>query len=223
MLLSQIDHPGERKKWKKIAGKVKRSIADLFFLEKEGYLSDCLHCKAGTPAGRAEPDDALRPNQIFAVTLDAVDDPKISRQIVEACRELIVPGAIRSLADRAVRRPVEIWYDGILLNDPYHPYQGTYTGDENRSRKPAYHNGTSWTWIFPSFCEAWVKVFGPESRDTALAWLGSSIRLVNTGCIGHVPEVLDGDYPHRQRGCDAQAWGASELLRVWRLLSFNEH
>ena len=30
-----------------------------------------------------------------------------------------------------------------------------------------------------------------------------------------VPEILDGDYPHTQRGCDAQAWGTSELLRVW--------
>jgi len=26
---------------------------------------------------------------------------------------------------------------------------------------------------------------------------------------------LDGDFPHTPRGCDAQAWGASELLRVW--------
>ncbi|MBU0545068.1 MAG: hypothetical protein KKH97_07005, partial [Proteobacteria bacterium] len=31
----------------------------------------------------------------------------------------------------------------------------------------------------------------------------------------HIPEILDGDYPHKSRGCDAQAWGASEALRVW--------
>jgi len=41
------------------------------------------------------------------------------------------------------------------------------------------------------------------------------VSLVNRGCIGHVPEILDGDAPHRQRGCNAQAWGASEMLRVW--------
>jgi predicted glycogen debranching enzyme len=223
LLLSQIDIHGERKKWKKIAGRVKHSIMDLFFLKNEGYLSDCLYCKPGTPASQAEPDDALRPNQIFAVTLGAVDDRNSSRKVVEACQELIVPGAIRSLADRAVKRPLEIIDNGTLLNDPYHPYKGNYTGDENSGRKPAYHNGTAWTWIFPSFCEAWVKVFGRESRDTALAWLGSSMRLINNGCVGHVPEVLDGDYPHRQRGCDAQAWGASELLRVWKYLSSDEY
>jgi glycogen debranching enzyme len=32
-----------------------------------------------------------------------------------------------------------------------------------------------------------------------------------------VPEILDGDFPHKQRGCDAQAWGASEIVRVWKL------
>ena len=36
-----------------------------------------------------------------------------------------------------------------------------------------------------------------------------------TGVWGHVPEIVDGDAPHRSRGCDAQAWGVSELLRVW--------
>ena len=36
--------------------------------------------------------------------------------------------------------------------------------------------------------------------------------------IGHLPEILDGDAPHEQRGCDAQAWGVSEFVRVFRLL-----
>ena len=30
---------------------------------------------------------------------------------------------------------------------------------------------------------------------------------------------LDGDAPHTSRGCDAQAWSATEALRVWRLLN----
>ena len=61
--------------------------------------------------------------------------------------------------------------------------------------------------------------YGPEEYDTALAWLSSSLALINGHCIGHVPEIVDGDAPHRQRGCDAQAWGVSELLRVWKKLS----
>ncbi|MBU4200086.1 MAG: hypothetical protein KJ919_09220, partial [Verrucomicrobia bacterium] len=39
-------------------------------------------------------------------------------------------------------------------------------------------------------------------------------RIINAGCLGQIPEILDGDYPHRLRGCDAQAWGVTELYRV---------
>jgi glycogen debranching enzyme len=28
-------------------------------------------------------------------------------------------------------------------------------------------------------------------------------------------EITDGDAPHAQKGCLAQAWSDSELLRVW--------
>jgi starch synthase (maltosyl-transferring) len=48
--------------------------------------------------------------------------------------------------------------------------------------------------------------------------LGSTGRLLQEGCLGHLPEVFDGDAPHVQRGCDAQAWSVTEALRVWLLL-----
>ena len=35
------------------------------------------------------------------------------------------------------------------------------------------------------------------------------------GCVGHMSEIADGDSPHAQKGCAAQAWSVSELLRVW--------
>ena len=107
------------------------------------------------------------------------------------------------------------------MNDPYHPYQGRYQGDEDTKRKPAYHNGTAWTWLLPTFCEAWVKAYGDAGKDTAMAWLASMVPLMNSGCAGHLPEILDGDFPHTHRGCDAQAWAASELLRVWLQLDDN--
>ena len=56
----------------------------------------------------------------------------------------------------------------------------------------------------------------------AKSYLGSSEKILNEGCLGQIPEILDGDTPHTQRGCDAQAWGATEALRVWKLLSENQ-
>ncbi len=217
LVLSRIDETTPD--WGRTAEQVRASILDLFLLDTEEYLSDCLHAGSGVPAQQAEPDDALRPNQVLAVTLGAVTKASVCRNIVTACQELLVPGAIRSLADRQVRRPLPVVHQGALLNNPHRPYQGTYTGDEDTRRKPAYHNGTAWTWLFPSFCEAWARAYGDAAIETALAWLASGTQLINQGCAGHVPEILDGDFPHTQRGCDAQAWGASEMLRVWLQLT----
>ncbi|WP_028315852.1 amylo-alpha-1,6-glucosidase [Desulfatibacillum aliphaticivorans] len=205
-------------RYKDAAIQTSQSLAKYFFRPDLDFLADCLHCNQGDAAKIAHADDALRPNQLFAVTLGAVRDLTISRSIVRACRELIVPGAIRSLADRPVQTPLPVTDNGKALNDPLRPYFGTYEGDEDTRRKPAYHNGTAWTWVFPSFCEAYAKVW-PEAKDTALAWLMSSARLFRQGVHGHLPEVMDGDYPHTNRGCDAQAWGASEFYRVFKKLA----
>ena len=216
--LTQIDTTG-RKRWQKLMRLVASSLVTLYYSEDRGYFSDCLHAVAGTAAQSAAPDDALRPNQLLVLTLGALTDPTIARSVLAACEKLLVPGGIRSLADKELARPIAVFHNGQLVNDPHHPYHGRYVGDEDSQRKPAYHNGTAWTWLFPSFCEAWAKVYGKDGCQTALAWLGSSIDLINKGCIGHVPEILDGDFPHTPRGCDAQAWGVSELLRVWLTLS----
>ena len=216
--LSQIDID-DQNQWLEYAQQVRTSIADLFFLTGKGYFSDCLHATSGTSAQAAQPDDALRPNQLLVLTLDAIEDDMIAASVLSACEELLVPGAIRSLADREVAYPLPIIHNDQPVNNPQFPYQGRYKGDEDTRRKPAYHNGTAWTWMFPSYSEAWFGRYGDAGRETALAWLGSGVELINRGCIGHVPEILDGDYPHTQRGCDAQAWGVSELLRVWTLLT----
>ncbi|BBO70997.1 hypothetical protein DSCA_49270 [Desulfosarcina alkanivorans] len=213
--LGRVDAPEGRQRWRHLAGQVRQSILDLFFRDDLGYLSDCLHAGPGTPARAAVADNALRPNQLFALTLGAVADKAVAERVLFACQELIVPGAIRSLADRPVDPALPVYHDGVLVNDPVSPYVGVYGGDEDTRRKPAYHNGTAWTWVFPSFCEAWADCFGPAEYPAALAWLSSSSRLIDDGCAGHVPEIVDGDAPHHRRGCDAQAWGVSELLRVW--------
>jgi starch synthase (maltosyl-transferring) len=152
---------------------------------------------------------------LFAITLGAVKDQDIMENMLRHCSELVIPGAIRSLADRPVTKPLEVVHNGRVLNDPLHPYHGVYTGDEDTQRKPAYHNGTAWSWVFPSFCEAWVMAFGKHANEAALALLASSSEAINVGCAGQLPEIMDGNYPHHQKGCDAQAWSVSEWLRVW--------
>ena len=106
-----------------------------------------------------------------------------------------MPGGIRSLA----------------AGDP--KYRGAYAGDEDTCRKPAYHNGTVWAWPMPMFAEAAVKC-GRLSRAQAGSLLAGVVENLNTDCLCHVSEIADGDAPHAQRGCRAQAWSVSEFLRV---------
>jgi predicted glycogen debranching enzyme len=206
--------------WKQFAEQVEQSIHKFFVIETEDatYLADCLAAGTGTPARDAEVDDALRSNQLLAVTLGAIKDVDLCKNILDACEQLLIPGAIRSLADRPVNRPAPVYHDGHLLNDPANPYWGQYTGDEDTRRKPAYHSGTAWTWPFPSYAEALVMVYGSKTRNTALSILASASDVINRGCLRQIPEVIDGNTPHIQRGCGAQAWGVTELYRVIKLL-----
>jgi len=205
-------------RWGELGARAEGALHELFTSASRDHLSDCLHGSRDTKAVDAVADDALRPNQLFAITLGAITDVARCERILSACQELLVPGAIRSLADREVEPPLPVYRDGVLLNDPRRPYCAHYLGDEDTRRKPAYHNGTAWTWPFPSYSEALYLTFGGACRKTARALLASGAKLANRGCLGQLPEIVDGDFPHNARGCSAQAWGATEVYRVWRLL-----
>ena len=205
--------------WGELAEQVRGSIVRYFWNSgRRGYLSDCLHAEPGQAAADATADDHLRPNQLFALTLGAVDDKQIAREVLNACEGLLVPGGVRSLADQPVEHPLPVSRDGELLNDPGAPYWGRYEGDEDTCRKPGYHNGTVWNWPFPSYAEALYLTYGDEVLGAARSILASAVVPFNEGCLGQLPEVMDGDAPHTERGCGAQAWSVTELYRVLKLL-----
>jgi predicted glycogen debranching enzyme len=219
--LEKISAAADQKKWRDLADHAMASFEKLFWLEDKGWFADVLIGGLRVIARDATASDALRSNCLFAVSLGLITGERAKRCVEAAQKYLVVPGGLRSLAPLPVAVPLAIYgNDGRLLNNPPEPYWPRYEGDEDTRRKPAYHNGTAWTWTFPTFCEALARVwnFSPEAVAAAKAYLGSSEKILNEGCLGQIPEILDGDAPHTQRGCDAQAWGATEALRVWRLL-----
>ena len=134
----------------------------------------------------------------------------------------MIPGALRSLAPLPATPAHAVYGNGgQLLNDPGFPYWGRYEGDEDTRRKPAYHNGTGWGWTLPTFCEALAMAYdnSPAAIAAAKAYLASTAERLKEGCLGQLPENTDGDAPHFQRGCDAQAWSVTETLRVWKNLT----
>ncbi len=208
--------------WASLAERALASLERFYWLDARGYFADVLLAKPNQPAAQAVPDDALRSNFLFVTSLGLITDSRARQALDAVIRYLLVPGAVRSLAPLPVTVPLRIYgRDGRLLNNPNEPYWGRYEGDEDTRRKPAYHNGTAWTWMLPVFCEALVRAwdFAPEAVHAARCYLISTAQLMTGGCLGYIPEILDGDAPHTQRGCDAQAWSATETLRVWKLLS----
>jgi predicted glycogen debranching enzyme len=219
--MERIDAPPRRQRWGNLATQAEASLQKYFWLPDRGWFADLLAADPARSAADAAPDNALRCNYLLAVSLGLVSGTQARRCVEAASRYLVVPGALRTLAPLPVSPPLPIYgNNGQLLNNPVEPYWGRYEGDEDTRRKPAYHNGTAWTWTFPIFCEALARAwdFSPEAIAAARAYLGSMDQLVKEGCVGQVPEILDGDAPHTQRGCDAQAWGATEALRVWKIL-----
>ena len=224
-LLGKISAKADQKKWRALADQATASFEKLFWLEEKGWLADVLIAGPRVIARDATPSDVLRSNCLFAVSLGLVTGDRAKRCVAAAQKFLVVPGALRSLAPLPVSVPLPILSnDGRLINNPPEPYWPRYEGDEDTRRKPAYHNGTAWTWTFPTFCEALALAwnFSPESVAAAKSYLCSSEKILNEGCLGQLPEILDGDAPHNQRGCDAQAWGVTEALRVWKGLNLLE-
>jgi len=220
--LHKLDLPMVDEPWSALAERAMASIERCYWIEERGYYADLLIAKPGQAVEKAVRDNALRSNQVQLVALGLVTGERARGTIVATARYLMVPGALRTLAPLPIEPPLPVYsLDGKLLNDPLNPYWGRYEGDEDTRRKPAYHNGTAWTWTFPAACEAVARGldFSPEAVATAKAYLASMDRLLTEGCHGHLPEIVDGDAPHTHRGCDAQAWSATEALRVWKLLN----
>lgn len=217
--LARLD--GSEAPWAGLAARAEAAFWKLFWLQDRGYFADCLVARSGQPAATAAVDDAVRCNFLLVLSLGLAQGEPGRRSLAMAVQHLVVPGAVRSLAPLPLSLgPEALGLDPALFATPTGLYRGRYEGDEQTRRKPAYHNGTAWTWMFPVFCEALARVweFDPAATAAARSYMQSLERLLDHGCLEQLPEIMDGDAPHTQRGCDAQAWSITEALRVWRLL-----
>ena len=177
--------------WKELADAARSRFTELFWNESTGCLFDVV-------SGESR-DASIRPNQILAVSLhhSMLPGEKAKRVVSAVAGELLTPYGLRSLA------PSD------------HQYRGRYQGDPY-TRDSAYHQGTVWPWLMGPFLTAYLKVNGrsAKARRQAEEWLSELRRFMLDEGVGQIPEVFDGDAPHRAGGCLAQAWSVAELLRI---------
>ena len=171
------------------ADRAQRAFNDRFWFAEGGYLYDVIDGETGGV------DDACRPNQVLAISLDhPVLDPSRWPSVMDVVRtRLLTPVGLRSLA-------------------PGHAdYKEKYYGDL-RSRDAAYHQGTVWAWLIGPFVDAWLRVY-PTDRAGARRLLDGFEPHLNEACVGSIGEVFDAAEPYVPRGCVAQAWSVAEVLR----------
>ncbi|MGB8167901.1 MAG: amylo-alpha-1,6-glucosidase [Chthoniobacteraceae bacterium] len=172
------------------AQRTRDSFNRRFWSEERGYLLDVVDGEHGD-------DPALRPNQIFAISLrcPVLDEAHWPAVLEKVRSELLTPVGLRSLA-------------------PGHPdFKARYFGDL-RARDAAYHQGTVWAWLIGPFIDAWLRVH-PGDRTGARHFLDGLIEHLDQGCIGSISEVFDAEEPFTPRACIAQAWSVAEVLRCF--------
>jgi predicted glycogen debranching enzyme len=177
-----------------------RSHFSKFWYEAGGYCYDVIDSPEGN-------DSSFRSNQIFAVSLPAIDKGA-NAPLLKSQQKMIVDGVGQKLLTSYGLR-------SLSTDNPN--YIGIYGGDRLQ-RDAAYHQGTTWSWAIGHFIQAHLRVY--DNPQLARSFLLPIANHSQNGCIGSISEIFDGDVPFTPRGCFAQAWSVAEVLRAW-LLTLN--
>jgi len=177
------------KEWESMPVLIRDSFLNTFWDVKKGYLADVVD-------GNYK-DWSVRPNQVIAASLEfSPVDTEIKKAVLNVVeRDLLTPRGLRTLSPK---------------NESY---RGIYKGTQEQ-RDLAYHQGTVWPWLLEHFCEGYMNLH----KESGIGFLERLINdfepvMIELG-IGTMPEIFDGDPPHRARGAISQAWSVAALLRI---------
>jgi predicted glycogen debranching enzyme len=180
----------ERENYARRAEIARRSFNARFWNPAGNCLFDVVDGEGGN-------DSRLRPNQLFAISLD--------HPVLDASRW---PAVLETVRDQLLT-PV-----GLRTLDPRdRDYSRNYHGNL-RSRDAAYHQGTVWPWLLGAYIDAALRIHGDAAQVRSL--LAAFPGHLQVAGIGSISEVFDGDQPHVPHGCIAQAWSVAEVLRCWK-------
>ena len=175
-----------------LAEQVKASFVKIFWNAADNCLFDVVRDDFK--------DSAIRPNQIFAVSLPHsplnAEQQKAVLDVVT--QELLTPYGLRSLSPK------------------HEKYCAKFKGNRFQ-RDCAYHQGTVWPWLIGPYADAYFKVNGTgrPQRKAVMELIKPLLAHLDEAGLGTIPEIFDGSAPHQPAGCFAQAWSVAEVLRVY--------
>ncbi len=181
----------DKARYDAMATAAKTSFNKAFWNEREECLFDVI--------ANGPPEESIRPNQIFAVSLpnSMVPADRAAKIVWKVESDLLTPVGLRSLS------PKDKDYCPIYAGSPL-------------KRDGSYHQGTVWGWLIGPFIDAYRKV-NPKTKkieNRVMEFLSGFQTHLGEAGLGQISEIFDGDAPHHPRGCFAQAWSVAEVLRV---------
>lgn len=188
----QLGRPDRAAELSELADSVKLAFNRRFWNHDLNCLYDVV--------GDRDSDPAIRPNQIFALSLPhPVLWPQRHAAVLDVVtNELLTPLGLRTLSPR----------DSA--------YQGRYAGDVI-ARDRAYHQGSAYPWLLGPLVTALIKSRGRDEQSLTQAReiLRGPLQYIHGEGMGLISELFDGDAPHARGGALASAPAAGELLRSW--------
>lgn len=164
-----------------------------YFVNEKGYLNDVV-----IPYKFI--DDAIRPNQVYAVSLPFSPlTPQQSESVLKTVEEhLYTDYGLRSLS-------------------PSHPdFKPVFKGDQ-WERDHAYHQGTVWSYLWGEYALAYLKVNGYSLKAKQIITEKSKkleYHFYNEDGLYAISENFDGEIPGMGKGCIQQAWSIGMTLKA---------
>ena len=192
MVMSRLSNLyGIDDRYEGLANKAKQSFIKVFWNKEKNCLYDVVNYEGC--------DSSVRPNQILtcALSYNVIDRERAKLVVEKVWQCLYTAYGLRTLP----------------IDDAN--YKGVYRGDM-LSRDGAYHQGTVWSWILGRFIKAFVWANGEtqQARQLAKDFILPFQDHIRDAGLKSISEIFDGNEPHFPRGCFAQAWSVSEILRA---------
>jgi predicted glycogen debranching enzyme len=181
---------------KALSTKVKESFNAIFWSSSLGYLYDYV-------ALDGVPNCQLRPNQVIALALpfELVCQEQAQSILGHVHNHLWTQQGLRTLSPQDA--------------DFKDKHEGSHF-----NRDMAYHQGTVWPFLSGFYGEALLR-YCDKSSPMLQTFIKDILQIeysLQEGCMGHVAEIYDGANPSISRGCFAQGWSVSEILRILLIL-----
>lgn len=198
-----------------IAKKCKTSFEEKFYNSRKCSLYDVIKVEQKQfSVNEIEKDDKIRPNQIFALSMEypIIDcDSMIAKEIfVTVSKKLYNKFGLRTLA------PDEEEYAGIYEGNP-------------SERDLIYHQGTTWPFLLGQYYNAMKNILNAEENEEEKENLQETINdfrlmtaftfineIYNGNTLNGICEIYDGNINEESHGKGAfqQAWSVAEIFRI---------